>query len=119
MRSPDIIRERAKLLRRTMTRPERTLWSLLRRNEQGWHFRRQHPIGPFILDFYCAAAKLAVEVDGAVHAQAEQAAHDGRRSAWLGHKGIRVIRIKALDVRDELDGVLEYIAREAKGRIGG
>ncbi len=47
-----------------MTRPEKTLWYLLRRNSLGWHFRRQHPIGPYILDFYCAALKLCVEVDG-------------------------------------------------------
>jgi len=112
--------ERARTMRRALTPPEARLWRCLKGDQlEGLGFRKQHPVGPYILDFYCAAAKLAVEVDGAVHAQAEQAAHDGRRSAWLGHKGIRVIRIKALDVRDELDGVLEYIAREAKGRIGG
>lgn len=111
MRSPDFIRERAKLLRRTMTRPERTLWSLLRRNEQGWHFRRQHPIGPFILDFYCAAAKLCVEVDGPVHDDRE--ASDARRTTWLQNEGIRVLRFTAADVETRPAAVLAEIARAA------
>jgi very-short-patch-repair endonuclease len=111
MRSPDFIRERAKLLRRTMTRPERTLWSLLRRNEQGLHFRRQHPIGPFILDFYCAAAKLCVEVDGPVHD--DRAASDARRTGWLQSEGIRVLRFTAQDIETRPAAVLAEILQAA------
>ncbi len=94
-----------------MTRPERTLWALLRRNELGWHFRRQHPVGPYILDFYCAAAKLAVEVDGPVHQ--EQIDRDRRRTAWLEQEGIRVIRFSAEEVEAQPAAVLAAIARTA------
>jgi hypothetical protein len=59
MRSPDFIRERAVSLRKAMTQPERQLWLLLRRNTLGLHFRRQHPIGPYVLDFYCARPNSA------------------------------------------------------------
>jgi very-short-patch-repair endonuclease len=64
-----------------MTGPERTLWALLKRNRRGLHFRRQYPVGPFILDFYCAAARLCIEIDGPVHA--DQVERDARRTAWL------------------------------------
>ena len=112
--------ERARRFRRSLTPPEARLWRCLKGDKPGGlGFRKQHPIGPYILDFYCAAAKLAVEVDGATHGTDEQIAHDARRTAWLAGKGIRVIRIRALDVRDELDGVLGYICREAGGRIEG
>ena len=84
----------------------------------GLGFRKQHPVGPYILDFYCAAAKLAVEIDGASHEADARAAHDARRTVWLGGKGIRVIRIAARAVRDELDGVLDFIRREAERRVG-
>lgn len=90
MRAPDFIRDRAKTLRRAMTVPEKTLWYLLRRNSLGLHFRRQHPIGPYILDFYCTTAKLCVEVEGPLHA--DQPDRDARRAARLNKEGIRVIR---------------------------
>ena len=67
MRSSILTQKRAKVLRRNLTQPEQTLWALLRRNGLGLHFRRQHALGPYILDFYCAAAKLCVEVDGPAH----------------------------------------------------
>jgi very-short-patch-repair endonuclease len=111
MRSPDFIRDRAKTLRRAMTQPEKTLWFLLRRNSLGWHFRRQHPIGPYILDFYCAARKLCVEVDGPVHS--EQAERDARRTAWLNKEGIRVIRFSAEEVELRPAVVIAAIARVA------
>jgi very-short-patch-repair endonuclease len=79
----------------------------------GLRFRRQHPVGPYILDFYCDAAKLAVEVDGEGHVQ--QAAYDGRRDNWLLAQGIRTLRIRAIEIRDNLDGVLATIAIVAGG----
>ncbi len=90
MRAPDFIRHRARRLRRDMTAPERPLWTMLRRNQRGPHSRRQHPVGPFILDFYCAEAKLCIEIDGPVHEGRED--YDERRSAWLAREGIRVLR---------------------------
>ena len=73
-----------------MTQPEKLLWALLRDNQLGLHFRRQHALGPYILDFYCASAKLCVEVDGPVHTG--QADQDQRRTHWLNNQGIRVLR---------------------------
>ena len=115
MRAPPITFERAKALRRTMTRPEVLLWQELRgRRCAGLRFRRQHPIGRYILDFYCAEAKLAVEVDGAVHGSEQQAGHDARRDAWLAERAIRVVRVAARDVMadDGLAAVLAMIAED-------
>ncbi|WP_055049543.1 endonuclease domain-containing protein [Devosia sp. A16] len=96
-----------------MTQPERLLWALLRRNELGWHFRRQHPVGPYVLDFYCASMKLAVEVDGPVHQ--EQIDRDQRRTAWLRKEGIRVLRFSTEDVDARPAAVLAAIASAASG----
>jgi very-short-patch-repair endonuclease len=111
VRSPDFIRDRAKNLRRNMTGPERTLWFLLRRNSLGWHFRRQHPIGPFILDFYCAPLKLCVEVDGPVHI--DLAERDARRTAWLQRQGITVLRFSTEEVEVRPAAVIAAIAAVA------
>jgi very-short-patch-repair endonuclease len=81
----------------------------------GLRFRRQHPVGPYILDFYCASARLAVEIDGSAHDSAEQIRHDERRNAWLASRHIRVLRIAAVDVlkRDGLELVLLTIEQAA------
>jgi very-short-patch-repair endonuclease len=81
----------------------------------GLRFRRQHPIGPYILDFYSASARLAIEVDGSVHDAAAQVSHDERRQAWLAQKRVTVLRVRANDVlRDEnLEGVLLAIEHAA------
>jgi very-short-patch-repair endonuclease len=81
----------------------------------GLRFRRQHPIGPYILDFYCPSARLAVEIDSAAHDGVERMEHDSRRDAWLRERGICVVRIMAADVlKDErLEGVLLAIAQAA------
>lgn len=110
--------ERAKTFRKALTPPEARLWAALRRRGlEDLRFRRQHPIGPFILDFFCAEAMLAVEVDGASHQDPERAELDRRRSAWLATRNIRVIRITARDVRDELPHVLDFIGRTALERL--
>ncbi len=89
-----------------MTLPEVILWQHLRKKTlANLHFRRQHPIGPYVLDFYCAKARLCVEVDGLAHDFAEVALRDERRTRWLEQQGIRVLRLQARDVlRDELPG---------------
>ena len=94
-----------------MTMPERTLWTLLRRERQGLRFRRQHPIGPFILDFYCPAVKLCVEIDGPSHAA--QTAYDMRRDRWLIERGIKVLRVSADDVEQRSAVVIAEIVRVA------
>jgi len=103
---------RARTLRRNMSLPEIVLWQALRRGQLGaLRFRRQHPVGPYILDFYCPSAHLAIEVDGLAHDTAPQAHHDERRRTWLAQRGITVLRIGANDVLkdDNLDGVLRGI----------
>jgi len=95
----------AKDLRTAMTDAERRLWSKLRRGQLGARFRRQQPIGPYIADFYCAAARLVVEVDGGQHNGAQRA-HDTRRDRWLRDEGYAVLRFWNTDVLANTDGVL-------------
>ena len=99
---------RARRLRREMTEVELLLWQDLRRRRLAGHrFRRQHPEGPYVLDFYCADAKLCVEVDGSGHLDA---AADERRKAWLAQRGIRVVRFWNNEVMLERERVLQTIA---------
>jgi very-short-patch-repair endonuclease len=111
MRASILTQKRAKGLRRALTQPEQTLWSLLRRNRHGLHFRRQHALGPYILDFYCASAKLCIEVDGPSHAGT--LAKDARRSHWLNEQGIRVLRFTVEDVEQRSAAVVARIAQAA------
>ncbi len=116
MRGPVLTLKRARRLRRAMPLPETILWNCLRKERlRGLSFRRQHPLGPYILDFYQPAAKLAVEIDGAGHDQAEQIAHDAQRDAWLGAQGVTVLRFPAASVLDDelREGVLATIAETA------
>jgi very-short-patch-repair endonuclease len=113
MRAKPLTFRHARSLRSNTTLPEGILWRHLRgRQLGGLFFRRQHPIGPYILDFYCSAARLALEIDGAVHEQPDQMAHDRYRDYWLRQRGIRILRFAAADIlRDEaLAGVLAAIA---------
>jgi very-short-patch-repair endonuclease len=88
-------------------------WRTPERN--GIRFRRQHPLGPYILDFYCASARLAIEVDGASHDFADRASHDTLRDNWLQWRDVRVLRFTAADVLDDhrLEGALRMIVEEA------
>ena len=71
-----------------MTLPEGKLWQALRTRPEGLKFRRQHPLGPFIADFYCASAKLVIEVDGSMHGIEDWAASDFRRDEWISRAGV-------------------------------
>ena len=114
MEAPQLTIVRAKRLRRRLTLPEVILWTALRgRRLGGARFRRQHPIGPYILDFYCVEARLAVEIDGRVHEHPDQLAHDRRRTDWLKRREIKVYRIAARDVLGNLEGVLHSIKQRA------
>ncbi|WP_396595696.1 endonuclease domain-containing protein [Brevundimonas sp. R86498] len=107
MYPPRITIERAKALRRRMTLPEVVLWQALRgRRLGGVRVRRQHPVGPYILDFWCPDARLAIEVDGSGHEDPDQALHDAFRTDWLERRGITVWRVPARSVLGNLDGVL-------------
>ena len=106
----------AKRLRKEMTPPEVALWLALRRNDAGLRFRRQHPAGRYVLDFYCAPARLAIEVDGEAHAQGDRPARDAVRDEWLESPGVRVLRYGAIEVLSNLDGVMHDIMTIAIGR---
>jgi len=114
MRAPDFIRDRAKQLRRDMTAPELSLWRMLRRKTLGLYFRRQRPIGPFILDFYCAAVKLCVEVNGPVHDDTGD--RDERRTAWLAKEGVQVLRFSIADIEQRPAHVLATIVQAGRLR---
>ncbi len=109
----------ARKMRRAMSEPEWLLWERLRsrENNDGLNFRRQHAIGPFILDFYSARAKLAVEVDGAHHYEDDQVEKDASRDAFLNARGIAVYRIPAGDVYRDADGAANGAVLVALERI--
>jgi very-short-patch-repair endonuclease len=91
-----------------MTSCERVLWDHLRdRRLAGLKFRRQHPIGPFIVDFYCAAARLVIEIDGAIHAYQQE--KDALREKWLLERRFRVLRFTNRSVDREIGPVLHAI----------
>ena len=101
-------RKFARRLRKEMTDAEVILWAFIRRNATGWRFRRQHPIGPYVADFACIAARLVIEIDGATHG-ADAASYDAARTRHLEVAGWRVLRVGNLDVYRELDGVSRKI----------
>jgi very-short-patch-repair endonuclease len=110
--------KRARILRRSLTLPEIILWDQLRKKRQGEaRFRRQHPFGPYVLDFYCDQARLAVEVDGQVHDMGDNPSRDARRDAWLAGQGVSTLRIQATDVLNNLEGVLHEINAAVLERI--
>ncbi len=101
---------RARELRRAMTKHEVKLWVFLRDGQMGgFSFRRQHSIGPYFLDFYCAPAKLAIELDGSQHGTIEARDHDNARAAFLSRKNITVLRFWNHELDNNLEGVLEGI----------
>ena len=100
---------RARALRRDMTLPEGMLWQVLRKRPDGFKFRRQHPIGRCIVDFYCPAIRLVVEVDGQSHSLGDSPRRDLRRDKWLEGQGVRVLRFKATDVISDLQSVVTTI----------
>ena len=101
---------RRRTLRRNSTNAELVLWHILRaRQVDGQKFRRQHAVGPYVLDFCCIEKGLAVEVDGDQHALPEQLAYDERRTQFLEEQGIRVLRFSNRDVLTERESVVEII----------
>ena len=109
--------ERAKKLRSSMSKPEVMLWSALRNKQTELRFRRQHPAGPYVLDFYCDAAKLCVEVDGEQHGFTR--VRDAMRDAWLLRQNVRTLRIAARDVMQDLDSVVRSILELAQSPSDG
>ena len=100
-----------------MTDAERRLWSALRgRRLKGYKFRRQHPLGRFVVDFACLVHRLVVEADGGQHADSDD---DRRRTAWLERRGWRVVRFWNNDILANPAGVEEVVLQELEGHARG
>jgi very-short-patch-repair endonuclease len=106
----------ARRLRRQLSLPEILLWRLLRLSRRALRFRKQHAIGPFVADFYCPAAKVVIEIDGATHDRRQDA--DGRRDAYMASLGLRVVRVSASDVLADPEAVAEGVYRLCEGVVG-
>jgi len=110
MQSQPSTLKRARRSRQTMTKSEAILWQALRAGRLGGRkFRRQHPVGPYVLDFYCDAARLAVEVDGGVHEWDDRQLSDAVRDAWLAQRGVRTLRLPARLVEENTPKALAMI----------
>ena len=100
----------ARRLRGDMTDTEKMLWKHLRRkNLDGYRFCRQHPLDRYVLDFYCPALKLAVELDGSQHNTKEGRTSDNERTAWIEAQGIRVVRFRNAEVVANIESVIKEI----------
>ncbi len=103
-------------LRKNMPEPEKRLWYHLRsRQIGGFKFRRQHGVGPYIVDFYCPERRFVVEVDGDSHAEEKQIKKDVRRTKYLNSLGVVVVRYTNKEVMQDLEGVLIDIKNKLEG----
>jgi very-short-patch-repair endonuclease len=118
MRAPVKTISNAQRLRRDLSVPEARLWSRLRERLPGKPvFRRQHPIGPYVVDFYCAKARLAIEIDGVSHDMSDRPQRDVRRDAWLESRGVTVMRIAASELTYRIDEAADAIVRMTAERL--
>jgi len=112
---PDHARSRARSLRTSLTDAERRIWYRLRAHRfYDVSFRRQFPVGRYVVDFVCLEARLIIEIDGGQHSESRQ---DSIRDAWLRSQGFEVLRFWNNDVLSNFDGVLESIANTLSTRL--
>jgi len=109
--------DRAQSLRRELSLPEGLLWRELRKRPGKLKFRRQHPSGAYVLDFFCSDARLAIEVDGFAHSTGDRPAQDVARDAWFALAGIATLRIPAQAVLEDLGAVVLHVSTTAQARI--
>jgi very-short-patch-repair endonuclease len=108
MSTENLLRDRARTMRREPTEAERRMWRVLRGRRFGeFKFRRQESIGPYIVDFVCYERRLVIELDGSQHAEN---AYDRRRDAWFGERGYTVLRFWNADVMSNPEGVQHAVA---------
>ncbi len=108
----------ARTLRQNMSLPEMMIWGRIKARTPGQPvFRRQYPIGVYVLDFYCAKAKLAVEIDGLAHTIGDRGLRDEARDAWLRTQGLDVLRIVAAEVLTDPDAAADGIVLYAMERL--
>jgi very-short-patch-repair endonuclease len=105
----------ARLLRRESTESEKILWKHLRHRQLGGvQFYRQKPIGPYLVDFYCASAKLAVELDGGYHRNPIQQEQDEVRDSYLRQSGLRILRFENAQIQRDIPGVLKALEEQIR-----
>ena len=115
MRARRRTRDLAKHFRRALTLPEGILWRAIKgRKAGGLHFRKQHPLGPYVLDFYCDSCRLCIEVDGSSHGAGNRPVRDAHRDLWLEGLGIRTLRLGAMYVLEDIDGAVAMILAQAE-----
>ena len=103
-------KSKAIALRKNMTKAETTIWKRLRMNQiDGLHFRKQHPYGMYIIDFYCDKAMLAIEVDGEIHKN--RTIYDDERTKYLESTGLKVIRFTNEDILNRIEWVISEIRK--------
>ena len=107
----------ARKLRSKMTLPEVLLWQELRKRPGGYKFRRQHPAGDYVLDFFCPKVRLAIEVDGIAHDGREAALRDANRSAFLKSRGIATTRIPASAILADIEPVVMRLVQICEDRM--
>lgn len=103
--------------RHPLTPAEAKIWVRVRSRGLGFKIRRQHPMWRFIADFYCAEAKLVIEIDGDSHAEPDQGAYDAARTQWLEERGYKVIRISNNEVHRHLEDALNVIYLACQERV--
>ncbi len=108
--------DRARKLRREMSLPEVLLWQQLKSRPNGLKFRKQHPIEPYTVDFYCPAKRLVIEIDGIAHDMGENPARDEQRNAWLAERRLEVLRIPASDILKDVTAAAQSIADYADNK---
>lgn len=106
----------ARGMRQNLTKAELALWCILRGSRLGVRFRRQQPISAYIVDFYCSAAKLVVELDGSQHGEKQRQVQDQVRTHWLESEGFEVLRFWNAEFFEDRDSVVEAIARAVRRR---
>ncbi|WHP06588.1 endonuclease domain-containing protein [Acinetobacter corruptisaponis] len=107
-------KQRRQTLRNNMTEPEKRLWGILRNNQLGVKFRRQHGVGHYIADFYCPQLKLIIEVDGESHFSEDAQAYDKIRDKFMLELGLTTIRITNTEIMQNIDGVCEYLQQHVQ-----
>jgi very-short-patch-repair endonuclease len=114
LHGPKSTQRLAKGLRARMGLPEVILWRALRARPGGLRFRRQHPAGPYVLDFFCAGWRLAIEVDGEAHNRGDRPERDETRDVWLASQGVKVVRTPAAEILSDMEAAVLHIVDAAR-----
>ena len=114
--APDGTIRMARSLRKSMSLPEVLLWQQLKARPGGYIFRKQHPIGPYVLDFACIKARLDIEVDGEAHSRGDRPVRDEARTDWLTRNGFATLRIPATDILKNMESAVIRIVVECQNR---